>query len=220
MKTKLVIIIVTVLFVFCSVNAFAGGRWHHFYNKKNEIMQKICDRWQSRFCDSVEPEPATEPEPEPEPEPATTATAPALKVYDADDQYLGVFVDRTYDSFEVLVPELNKVIGVRKDDGTAVSIHYGDVYFDGENCTGTAYTYSMELYDIISYNAYEYLPPTFQYTSINPEPKDVAAASKYVRGPGCFPTSIQGTMHEIVDIPADSIPLALPATIPLQLKYE
>jgi hypothetical protein len=223
MKTKLVIIIVTVLFVFSSVNAFAGGRWHHFYNKKNEIMQKICDRWQSRFCDSVEPEPATEPEPEPEP--ATTATAPALKVFSADGQDLGILVFWNAKYVQTFVPSLNRIVTIWKSDGEARGLYNFTLYFEDPDCRDQPYFLNAELSDFINYNAYNGLLPEYyqyQYFSVDQSAEVITPAYYYNQySKTCEPTNLSETVgYKMIEIPEENIPFTLPASVPLQLKYE
>jgi hypothetical protein len=212
MKTKLIVIIVTLLFVFCGVNAFAKD-WGYYHNKKKEIMNKIYNKWESKFC---KPE-----EPEPEPEPP--ATAPALKVFSADGQDLGILVSWTSSYVETFVPDLNKIIAIWKSDGGPRGLLNFSLYFEEKGCVGQPYFNTIELSDFINYNAFEGLLPSqtpYEYFGVDTAPVDITAQSRWTSG---FCNSLSGfptVGYKIIEIPEDTLPAQLPAAVPLQLKYE
>ena len=62
-----------------------------------------------------------------------------IKVYDANDQYLGIYLQRTYtintELIEIFSPSLGMPIVIR-DDGIFERV----IYFESDNCSGTAYS--------------------------------------------------------------------------------
>jgi hypothetical protein len=62
----------------------------------------------------------------------------AIRVFDANNQYLGIFVhnDPPTRLLRIFVPALNAFVDL---DWTTGSLHFAPLYYQGTNCTGTPY---------------------------------------------------------------------------------
>ncbi len=85
------------------------------------------------------------------PGPAGQQGAPgagAVRVYDANNQFLGIYVDDLGGLIMLFVPSLGRSIFLDLEDG---SVPQGPLYFDGGKCSGNTYAHPSYQYHIVRF---------------------------------------------------------------------
>jgi hypothetical protein len=142
-----------------------------------------------------------------------------VHVYDANDQYLGLYMGTDNDGFfiEIYVPNLgNSIIVIENDIQDASTI-----CFESEDCSGTAYEDTLvPRYPVFPLylkgdcqDKYYYRLPVDQKKIT---PKSYLSGCQCIQYPGS--PSFNG-YFELVEVPKSSFPFTLPLALPLKLKY-
>lgn len=139
-----------------------------------------------------------------------------IKVYDANDQYLGILVDHLDDRIILFIPSMGKFMGMT--EGHCDNIGQFGLLYEAHNCTGIPYSMGLST-DHIKKNCGKY------YTRDN-QVKEINVVS-FLRS-NCYCGDIDsyqsigpwGTRLVVpaIEILESEIPFSLPAALPL--RYE
>jgi hypothetical protein len=156
-----------------------------------------------------------------------------IKVYDANDQFLGILLDAGYEGleirgsvFKIFVPSLNVVTIIEEDidTGTGDIIRAGgDVYFGDGNCSGSAHisTFAISPHLLYRIGCTEDRPRYF--VGMAPRKRHFTISSKLNVKGGCSRWVNSRRFHtkggyEAVEVQREKIPFNLPVALPL--RYE
>ena len=144
-----------------------------------------------------------------------------LKVYDADDQYLGIYAGTvTFNkrTLKIFIPELQRSISLYSMEGTIVYEQRIDtLFFESTDCTGTPYVQGQTNHPIqdIFYNEYH---DNFVVIDLNPVTVNYKSWTTD-ENTRCSELIDSNTLFEAVEILLDELPFAYPVQPPLRIEY-
>jgi hypothetical protein len=137
-----------------------------------------------------------------------------IKVYDAHDHYLGLFVDLTSSNITIFLPTLGVFVWLTTPAST---IPAGNLFsndypsYESTDCSGTPYGGG-------------FVPSLMQcgvnycYPDINKGLKTITAKSVNMMGT-CHSTTYSSSLYPLIEIPAGSLPFTFPVILPLHFQY-
>ena len=138
-------------------------------------------------------------------------SSPGVKVYDANDQFLGILVDEEgtpYYRMKVFVPSLSRVVSIGYADG---EIPFGHLYFSTNNCSGIPYGHPAMRYQIFQTNDGRY------FTSEDSQVGRISVNSTLYYGVNCIKSSPVSMI--VISLREVTLPFSLPITHPLKFEY-
>ena len=167
----------------------------------------------------------------------------SINVYDADGQYLGIFLGNDSYHSNIFIPGVNKEISIGQVRGPVMYLDFSWVLYASNDCSGQAYTEPGESTTTLNkifrgrgvYNPgggiLQYIENfPFPLLIISPEIKEnleILSVNHFIdeNNTECInvPEEDPYVAHyafEIIQIPVEDIPFSLPAATPLQVIYE
>lgn len=132
-----------------------------------------------------------------------------LIVYDADDQMLGIFIGNVdNNTVQVYFPSIGSVLNINISTGETLG---SDIYYEGDDCSGTPNVLAVGTYRIIK-NGETY----YTGDKVRPENRQINSVLRSYNS-SCEPFS--GTRRVV---PAQEIilPVSLPVALPLSIETE
>ena len=158
-----------------------------------------------------------------------------IRVYDANDQFLGILLDANLDNpsasnaeqthVEIFIPTLNTVTTIRagwpdwQDAGTITHLNGSLTYFhEDPDCTGTLYTWGAGL----GVTGLWFDMSTSKYYITIPGVVEASIMSSRSPGQECLnqPTPyLRNDVFRTIEVPEQGIPFTMPVALPLRYEY-
>lgn len=133
-----------------------------------------------------------------------------IKVYDADDQFLGILLDEEgspYYRMKVFVPLLSRVVLIGYGDG---EIPFNHIYFPTDDCSGIPYGNPAMRYQVFQTDNGRY------FTSEDSQVERISVGSWLNYGVTCWKFPVDMTVIRLREV---TLPFSLPITHPLRFEY-
>lgn len=144
------------------------------------------------------------------------ATPKQLKVYDVNNQYLGLLVDRDGSSgFTVFLESLGKIVAVTGQSHVGAML---TAYYETEHCTGTPYAV---YYDTRFYNdtIVRLGDGTYAYYA-NDNGGNVTVKTKLEGDGSCVNTTTPSPPYQFIELTLTPYPFGSPIQTPYDVRYE
>jgi hypothetical protein len=145
----------------------------------------------------------------------------AIKVYDSNNQELGVLVRRSRDAnnamLEIFIPSLSLFTLIQESQGSTVGdIINGTLYYESNNCTGTPYLApgTRILDNMIIYN--DYAQKCFR--TVLPIAEIEVQSYADTQSQGCLQNNSGAKVYQIVEVPVQDFPFSFPINLPLHYE--
>ena len=139
-----------------------------------------------------------------------------LRVYDANDQELGIFAGFTDNNYgiEIFLQDSKRLVSLSTDDGAIYKI-VDYLFFESSDCTGTPYLQAQTNKPIqeIFYSA-DF--DNFVVISLNSQTINYKS---WVAGGDCHPITGSTNLHAVIDFPLTDLPFVYPAQPPLRIEF-
>jgi hypothetical protein len=134
-----------------------------------------------------------------------------IKVYDANNQYLGHFVQFNESTLTIYVPSANRMISLymNGDLGGQIIYNYDSLVYESSNCTGTPYVSTYSMYEIREQTGKYYAGALMQSTT-----KNLFSVGTI----GNCVTLTEPYTYEVVEAIEVALPFNFPVAIPLRLE--
>jgi hypothetical protein len=134
-----------------------------------------------------------------------------IKAYDANGQYLGIFIEEDSNTLHIYVPSLKKIVWILLEDG---NLDGGDLYFTSSDCSGQPYAglFWSSMYEVFkNYGKY--------YAAVEMAPLSLTSLSFKGTDGQCrlVPQAYQNPPLVNV-IEGISLPFTLPVALPVRLE--
>lgn len=160
---------------------------------------------------------------------AKTTELPGIRVYDANDQFIGILLDKSFQSGStsvIFIPSLNVATVITEEIGAEpgdIIRSLGNIYFENSHCSGPAYLETFTTAPNILYRIGGYDSPPRYFLAIAPDKRDFIISSKLDFRGDCRPWVNSKSRHsrrgyKAKEIPPEKIPFSLPVALPL--RYE
>ena len=153
-----------------------------------------------------------------------------IKVYDANEQFLGILLDASFkrsSAYVILLPSLNVATVILEDIETGIAdimLSHGNVYFEDRHCSGSAYLGTFGTSPNILYRfGHRDASPRY-FFGIGPREKGFAISSRINLKGECsrwvnskFRHGERG--YRALEISREEMPFALPVALPLRYEW-